>query len=70
MTPRLERAEYLRDYKIQVTFDDGLEGIIDLEGELWGELFEPLRNTGVFRRFRVDRETGHHRVAHRRRSGT
>ena len=56
MTPRLARAEYLRDYKIRVTFDDGLQGIIDLEGELWGEVFEPLKNTDVFRRFRVDRE--------------
>jgi len=56
MTPRLARAEYLRDYKIHVTFDDGLQGIIDLEDELWGEVFEPLRNTDVFRLFRVDRE--------------
>ncbi|MDE0100800.1 MAG: DUF2442 domain-containing protein [Bryobacterales bacterium] len=56
MTPRLARAEYLRDYKIHVTFDDGLQGIIDLEDELWGEVFEPLKNTDVFRRFRVDRE--------------
>lgn len=54
MTPKLARAEYLRDYKIQVTFDDGVQGIIDLEGELWGEVFEPLKNTNVFRRFRVD----------------
>ena len=56
MTPRLARAVYLRDYKIQVTFSDGVQGIIDLEGELWGEVFEPLRNTEVFRRFRVDSE--------------
>ena len=54
MTPRLARAEYLRDYKIHVTFDDGLQGIIDMEGELWGEVFEPLKNIDVFRRFRVD----------------
>ena len=54
MTPRLARAEYLRDYKIRVTFNDGIQGIIDLEGELWGEVFEPLKNTNVFRRFRVD----------------
>lgn len=56
MTPRLVRAEYLRDYKIQVTFDDGIQGIIDLEGDLWGKVFEPLKNTNVFRRFRVDRD--------------
>ena len=54
MTPRLTRAEYLQDYKIHVTFDDGAQGIIDLEDELWGDVFEPLKNTDVFRRFRVD----------------
>jgi len=56
MTPRLARATYLRDYKIRLTFDDGREGVIDLEGELWGEVFEPLKDTDVFRRFRIDTE--------------
>ena len=56
MTPRLARAEYLCDYKIQVTFDDGRNGVIDLEAELWGEVFEPLKDLDVFRRFRVDTE--------------
>lgn len=56
MTPRLARATYLHDYKIRVTFDDGREGIIDLEGELWGEVFEPLKDLDVFRRFRMDTE--------------
>ncbi len=56
MTPRLARATYLRDYKIHVTFDDGREGIIDLEGELWGEVFEPLKDIDVFRCFRMDPE--------------
>jgi hypothetical protein len=52
MTPRLARATYLRDYRIHVTFDDGREGVIDLEDELWSEVFEPLSD--VFRRFRMD----------------
>lgn len=56
MTPRLARAEYLCDYKIQVTFDDGREGVIDLQDELWGEVFEPLKDLDVFRCFRVDTE--------------
>ena len=51
MTPRLAGATYLRDYKIHVTFDDGREGVIDLEDELWGEVFEPLKDTDVFRCF-------------------
>ena len=56
MAPRLARAEYLGDYKIQATFDDGRDGVLDLEGELWGEVFEPLKDLAVFRRFRVDTE--------------
>ena len=56
MAPRLARAEYLGDYRILVTFDDGRDGVIDLEDELWGEVFEPLKDLDVFRRFRVDTE--------------
>lgn len=56
MIPRLRGAEYLREYKILVTFDDGKTGVIDLEHELWGEVFEPLRDVGLFRRFRFDAE--------------
>lgn len=56
MTPRLRGAEYLREYKIFVTFEDGKTGVIDLEHELWGEVFEPLRDVGLFRRFRFDAE--------------
>ena len=53
MTPRLTRAEYLWGYTIHVRFDDGVQRIIGLEGVLWGEVFELLKNTDVFRRFRL-----------------
>lgn len=56
MTPRLIGAEYLREYKIQVTFEDDKVGVIDLEHELWGEIFEPLKDIRVFRNFKVDTE--------------
>lgn len=56
MVPRLCGAEYLRDYKILATFEDGKTGVIDLQHELWGEVFEPLRDVGLFRRFTFDRE--------------
>lgn len=39
-----------------MTFDDGRVGVIDLEGELWGEVFEPLKDIDVFRRFCMDTE--------------
>lgn len=56
MIPRLEAAEYVGDYTIRVRFADGTEGDVDLEGELWGEVFEPLQDIEVFRRFRLDED--------------
>lgn len=56
MTPRLTKAEYIEGYKIKVTFEDGAVGIIDLDGDLWGEVFEPLKDLNNFRAFKVDPE--------------
>jgi len=56
MIPRLEIAQYVADYRIRLRFADGREGEIDLAGELWGEVFEPLRDPVIFRSFQVDRE--------------
>jgi len=56
MTPRLKTAEYAGDYRIKVTFEDGTEGVLDLKDELWGEVFEPLKDVSKFREFRVDPE--------------
>jgi hypothetical protein len=56
ITPKLEKADYLHDYTVRVKFADGMEGDIDLRDELWGEVFEPLKNPEVFQAFRLDRE--------------
>ena len=56
MIPKLESAEYVEGHTIHVTFADGTEGDIDLETELWGEVFEPLKDLDVFRRFQLDKE--------------
>ena len=56
MIPRLESVEYVTGYIIQVRFADGTEGEIDLRDELWGEVFEPLKDPATFRRFKVDHE--------------
>jgi Protein of unknown function (DUF2442) len=56
MIPKLQSAEYAGGYRIRVRFADGRTGDIDLEGELWGEVFEPLKDLTVFKRFRVDTE--------------
>ncbi len=53
MLPRVIEAEYVRDYTIRVKFADGTEGDIDLQNELEGEVFEPLRDETYFRSFQV-----------------
>lgn len=50
----VEEAKYLRDYVIWVKLNNGLEGEVDLAGELTGEVFGPLRDKKLFRSFEVD----------------
>ena len=49
-------AEYISGYVIKLKFRDGIVGEIDLQTELTGPMFEPLRNLELFRQFRVDPE--------------
>ena len=49
MVPKLQSAECVGNYTIRVRFVDGTEGDVDLEEELWGEVFEPLKDPEVFR---------------------
>jgi len=56
MIPQLTSAEYVGGYVIRMRFADGVEADVDLEAELFGEVFEPLKDPGVFRRFRMDPE--------------
>ncbi|HYU25942.1 MAG TPA: DUF2442 domain-containing protein [Thermoanaerobaculia bacterium] len=46
-------AKYLRDFTIWVKFEDGSQGEIDLASELWGPVFEPLKDPATFRNFEV-----------------
>lgn len=50
-------VEYLDDYKLHVRFNTGAEGIVDLEPELCGAIFEPLRDTALFRQVRLTSRT-------------
>ena len=47
-------VRYLGDYRLWLQFSDGAEGEIDLEGELWGEVFEPLKDPAYFAKVRLD----------------
>ena len=52
----VEEARHVRDYVVWLRFRDGTSGEIDLEPELWGEMFEPLKDPEFFRSFKVDPE--------------
>jgi hypothetical protein len=56
MIPKIESAEYVVGHTIRVRFADGVEGDVDLTSEIWGEVFEPLKDPAEFRRFRLDKE--------------
>ena len=42
-------VEYMSDYKLRLGFEDGSVRVLDLAGELDGEIFEPLKDRRVFR---------------------
>lgn len=54
MILHVREAGYLHDYVIWVRFNNGAEGEVDLESELEGEVFGPLKDPELFKRFRVD----------------
>ncbi len=45
-------------YTLEVTFDHGVVRRIDLEPELSGDVFEPLKDPQVFAQVTVDQEAG------------
>lgn len=41
-------VNYLGDYRLGLAFNNGESGQVDLEKELWGEIFEPLKDKEQF----------------------
>lgn len=51
---RIVTAKPLDPYQLDITFDDGVQGVISLKDRLFGPVFEPLREPAVFRQVFVD----------------
>ena len=51
------KAEYLKDFKVLVEFNDGVLKTIDLENELIGNVFEPLKDQNYFKTFKIKYNT-------------
>ena len=58
MLPKLQEARYCGSYRVWLRFADGVEGEIDLEDQLWGEMFEPLKETATFSAFALSHDIG------------
>ena len=48
---------YLKNYKLRVEFNDDIVKDVDLKNELYGEIFEPLKNIDLFKQVDVNPDT-------------
>jgi len=51
-------ASYEHDCTVRLKFNDGAEGFVDLEDELYGEMLAPLKDRSKFSTLRLDPELG------------
>jgi hypothetical protein len=51
------KANYISDYKVEVFFNNGKNGVADLSDALYGEVFEPLQDVFYFKNFKLEGHT-------------
>ena len=51
---RVRQVRALDGYLLDVVFADGVQGTIDLSDRLFGPVFEPLKDPGVFAQVMID----------------
>ena len=56
--PRVTEVEVRPPFGLRVRFDDGVVREVDLESEVWGPIFKPLKDPAAFAQARVDDEFG------------
>ena len=50
-------AKYLDKYKLELSINDGVKKIVDLQNSLKGEVFEPLMDINYFKSFKINFNT-------------
>ena len=50
----VRNVEYLSDYRLLLTFENGVVKFVDLESHLDGEIFEPLKDITYFKTVEVN----------------
>jgi hypothetical protein len=51
---RLTSVKALPGYRLEVAFEDGVRGVVDCSEDLWGPVFEPLRDPERFAEVTID----------------
>ena len=54
----ITNAVYQDSYRIYLEFNNGDNGIVDLEDSLWGPVFEPLKDIEKFKKLSVSKSFG------------
>ena len=54
---QVTHVRYIDGYRLEVAFNDGVVKEVDLQDELYGEIFEPLNDVDFFKQVTVDAET-------------
>jgi hypothetical protein len=54
---RVKSVRHIRAYELRLQFSDGVVKDVDLSNELYGKVFEPLRDPAFFCQLRVNEET-------------
>jgi len=50
----VKKANYVSEYKLLLTFEDGNVRLVDLKPHLEGEIFEPLKDISYFKTVKVN----------------
>ena len=54
---RIIDVDYVKDYTLALTFNDGVKKVVDLKPHLTGEVFEPLLDLKNFRQYGLTTQT-------------
>lgn len=54
----VQHVKPTKDYELRIEFTNRVVKDVDLKTELYGPIFEPLRDPEFFRRVRLNEETG------------
>lgn len=50
----ITKASYLRDYQIEIEFNNHKKGVVDFKHHLDKKIFEPLKEIDVFKKFKIN----------------